>query len=347
MPPPEGWLTRTTQSPLVILVRSARPRAAQRDAIRATWASQASGAVFFVLANISCAIPESARAQRGAHCLWARGKRGPSVDTTAIDALVGRESALHTDLVFAEHVDTHRSSNAWLKQAYAWALRNTNAQWFVKVDDDVYVHVQKLSRWLGALRGGWTIVGQMISSSTISSSEGKTSETTEVAARWGSYAPWPRGSAGHAVTRDIAEHVARLHPTAPSFHGEDVSMGLWLSLLDQPGKVRWVHAPWEFSTSQACRDQSRLITGHGLKPAKLQLCARSPCQGKGAVVGKGTGCGPRQIHPPPLGAKFPPCVVEQRRFARRSRAAGEYPQSGECEFRFQGRVGSRWVGSWQ
>ena len=32
--------------------------------------------------------------------------------------------------------------------------------------------------------------------------------------------------------------------------GEDVSLGLWLSQLDQPSKVRWIHAPWEFSTSK-------------------------------------------------------------------------------------------------
>ena len=29
-----------------------------------------------------------------------------------------------------------------------------------------------------------------------------------------------------------------------------MSLGLWLSQLDQPSKVRWIHAPWEFSTSK-------------------------------------------------------------------------------------------------
>ena len=62
----------------------------------------------------------------------------------------------HADMVFAAHVDAHRSSNAWLKQAYAWALRHhTSARWFIKVDDDVYVHVQKLALWLGAINSSW------------------------------------------------------------------------------------------------------------------------------------------------------------------------------------------------
>ena len=329
-------------STLLVLVRSGRPRAAQREAIRATWASQAPGAVVFVVANVSCGIPEAARASFGAHCAWALGKRGDTLDTAAVDALVRRESTQHEDLVFADHVDTHRSSNAWLKQAYSWALQHTSARWFVKTDDDVYLHVHKLSRWLGDLHSEWSIVGQMSPPGDISAAEGKTGETAEVRARWGSYAPWPRGSAGHVVTRDLANFVSSLPASAPSFHGEDVSLGLWLSQLDQPSKVRWIHAPWEFSTSKACRDQSRLITGHDLKPAKLQMCAHSPCQRKWAATGKGTGCGPRRIRlPRPVGTTWPPCVVKGHTFA--SRDSGEAP----CEFRFHGRSGTRWVGSWQ
>ena len=225
-------------STVVVLVRSARPRAVQREAIRTTWASRARGAVVFVVANISCGIPEAARASFGAHCAWARGKRGVRLETSTVDALVRHESAQHEDMVFADHMDTHRSSNAWLKQAYTWALQHTAARWFVKTDDDVYVHVQRLSRWLGALDGAWSIVGDISPPGAISAAEGKTGETEEVRARWGSYAPWPRGSAGHAVTRDLATFVSRLPAAAASFHGEDVSLGLWLSQLDQPSKVR-------------------------------------------------------------------------------------------------------------
>ena len=175
-------------STVVVLVRSARPRAAQREAIRTTWASRASGAVVFVLANISCGVPEAERASFGAHCAWAPGQRGIAVDTSTLDALVRLESERHDDIVFADHVDTHRSSNAWLKQAYAWALEHTAARWFVKTDDDVYVHVHKLSRWLGALNDTWSIVGEIRPPGAISAAEAKTGETAEVRARWGSVA---------------------------------------------------------------------------------------------------------------------------------------------------------------
>ena len=175
-------------STVVVLVRSARPRAVQREAIRTTWASRASGAVVFVLANISCGVPEAARASFGAHCAWAPGQRGIAVETSNLDALVRLESERHDDMVFADHVDTHRSSNAWLKQAYAWALEHTAARWLVKTDDDVYVHVHKLSRWLGALNDTWSIVGEIRPPGAISAAEGKTGETAEVRARWGSVA---------------------------------------------------------------------------------------------------------------------------------------------------------------
>ena len=179
--------------------------------------------------------PRGPRLERTARGLRERGGR---VETSTVDALVRHESAQHGDMVFADHVDTHRSSNAWLKQAYAWALEHTAAQWFVKTDDDVYVHVQRLSHWLVALDDRWSIVGEINPPGAIRAAEGKTSETEEVRARWGSYAPWPRGSAGHAVTRDLATFVSRLPAAAASFHGEDVSLGLWLSQLDQPSKVR-------------------------------------------------------------------------------------------------------------
>ena len=96
-----------------------------------------------------------------------------------------------------------------------------------------------------------------------------------------------------------------------------------------------------------------------LKPAKLQLCARSACQRKprkGAATGKGTGCGPRRIHPPPpAGASWPQCVVQGQSFVSRPPAHGretaEYRESGLCEFRFHGRwargAHGSVVGSWQ
>ena len=71
----------------------------------------------------------------------------------------------------------------------------------------MYVHVHKLSRWLGALNDTWSIVGEIRPPGAISAAEGKTGETAEVRARWGSYAPWPRGSSGHALTRDLARFV--------------------------------------------------------------------------------------------------------------------------------------------
>ena len=227
-------------STVVVLVRSARPRAVQREAIRTTWASRASGAVVFVLANISCGVPEAARASFGAHCAWAPGQRGIAVETSNLDALVRLESERHDDIVFADHVDTHRSSNAWLKQAYAWALEHTAARWLVKTDDDVYVHVPRLSRWLGALNDTWSIVGEIRPPGAISAAEAKTGETAEVRARWGSYAPWPRGSSGHALTRDLARFVARLPADAASFHGVRVRVRVWVRVRVR-GRVRVSH----------------------------------------------------------------------------------------------------------
>lgn len=229
---------------IVVLVRSARSKRKQRDSIRESWAQNATSNVFFVVANQTCVIPEQQRAE-----YW-RCEPGKRYDTgqaaqhhrsaALLDARVADESSRHADMVPVDHVDAHRSSNAWLKQAYAWALQHTNAKWFVKTDDDVYVHVHKLARWIHGLPDAWTIVGQLGPPGPIKT-HGKTSETLLVAARYRTYAPWPKGSSGYLVTRDIAEYVSRLGADAPSFHGEDVSIGLWLSALGEPGRVRWIH----------------------------------------------------------------------------------------------------------
>ena len=327
---------------IAILVRSARPKRQQRNGIRESWAKNASN-VFFVVANQTCTIPEADRAQYW-KCLpgrqyTARKSAADERSAALLDVRVQAESQQHADMVFADHIDAHRSSNAWLKQAYAWALRRTNARWFVKVDDDVYVHVAKLARWMHGLEDSWTIVGLITPPGPIGTS-GKTSETPELAARYGTYPPWPKGSSGHVVTRDIARYVSKLPADAPSFHGEDVSMGLWMSALDEPRKVRWIHAAWEFSVTQACRDQSRLITGHTLKPQRLRFCASSPCLH--GAVGKGTGCGVRRIRPLPERATFPRCAL----VAGGVGFAAPAPDA-PCEFRLLGRKGAREDSGWK
>ena len=341
---------------LVVLVRSARPKRAQRDGIRESWAQNASRNVFFVVANQTCVIPEQLRAE-----YW-RCEPGKRYDASQaamhrrtaalLDARVADESSRHADMVLVDHVDAHRSSNAWLKQAYAWALRHTDARWLVKTDDDVYVHVHALARWVRYLPDAWTLLGLLGPPGPIAT-RGKTSETAQVAARYRTYPPWPRGSSGYVVSRDIAEHVSRLGDDAPSFHGEDVSMGLWLSAVDDPGRVRWIHAGWEFSNSRACRDQSRLVTGHGLLPSRLHMCATSPCLSASHPVGKGSGCGPRRLRPLEARAPLPRCAISPlglfvtRGAARGGPAAAAHDRDAPCEFRLLGHEGAGDGSGWR
>ena len=77
---------------------------------------------------------------------------------------------------------------------------------------------------------------------------GKWAESPEYTKRYGEYyPPWAFGSAGHVISRPIADYIATAPPSKLSFwQGEDVSIGVWL--YDSPLEVIFVDAPGEFFT---------------------------------------------------------------------------------------------------
>ena len=89
-----------------------------------------------------------------------------------------------------------------VKYAYSWGLEHTNAKWLVKVDDDFFVRVDALEKYLttrfdddknvvvGHIANGWKV-----------HRGGKWAERTYKPSR---YPKFPLGSCGHAVTRSIA-----------------------------------------------------------------------------------------------------------------------------------------------
>ena len=149
---------------------------------------------------------------------------------------------------------------------------------------------------------------------------------------------WPSGGARRHSLPVLPglPSLPALAARAPTDNACPTRMGP--SIIHEPVPFR-TQAAWEFSNSRACRDQSRLITGHGLMPARLHMCATSPCRMASHSVGKGTGCGPRRLRP--LEARLPRCAISPLGFF-----AGPV-HDAPCEFRLLGHEGAGEDSGWR
>jgi hypothetical protein len=121
------------------------------------------------------------------------------------------------------------------------------------------------------------------------------------------YPPFPQGSCGYVLSRPVAAFIADRHETTDTnsagggwtyYHGEDTSLGIWLTHNDNDGvdatatdhgdenkskttnnkaattaEIQWIDAPVHFVNSGQCDDNaSALIVGHKITPEHMRQC---------------------------------------------------------------------------
>jgi len=131
---------------VVVLVLSKRDSFATRNVIRETWASKHDN-VFFVIGD-ACPIPLSSRKE------WScEGKDGeieakdPAEDKDVENNLIEEEKQ-YLDIIRVADKDVYRNLPGKLKSAYSWVIKNTSADWIVKTDDDSFVRIDTMERYL-------------------------------------------------------------------------------------------------------------------------------------------------------------------------------------------------------
>jgi hypothetical protein len=228
--PPHSATTHDGPPVMVILVLSASHNVDRRQAIRETWARQQQDQqhpppdenilIYFVVGHSDCN----------------QATDGTTTNTT-IDCrqrdhkLLLQEQSLHQDLLEIPMTESYARLPEKVVQAYHWTLHHIpNVEWLVKADDDTYVRPTSLAAYLtkyNAHRPLW--MGKMIPHSRVAR-EGKWADYS-----WPNdfYPYWAIGSAGHIVSRAIANYVVEHSATLHRYQGEDVSLGIWLHQWQQ------------------------------------------------------------------------------------------------------------------
>jgi hypothetical protein len=273
----------TAENNAVILVLSHQGSFIKRQAIRETWAKGHSN-VLFVVAQSDCAEFQHDLAgsvtfvdENGAEVDYNR--QGNNNSTSRCDEVdhnfLRLEQQRYQDLLEIPMKEKYARLPEKLLQAYHWVLRNVpNVEWIVKSDDDMFVRVNNLARYLKKYNSNVPmVIGEMIYHSKVN----PVGKWAELEYHHPYYPFWPKGSAGHVLSRIAAKYFSDMSETLHRYQGEDTSIGIWLDDARQDKTLKdvtYIHAKNMFEShgKQACARPKYMIIGHDLLPDELLEC---------------------------------------------------------------------------
>lgn len=250
LPPPFFPPKDTT---VVFLVLSSYRNYLRRQSIRETWWN---GTVYFVVGQPNCTL-------------------STTVDCHADDQdhyeILQKEQRLYHDLLEIPMLESYRRLPEKVIQAYHWTLQYIpSVAWIVKVDDDTFVRPSSLQRFVQKYNPNIPLwIGKMIPHSPVARS-----------GKWADheyqpdfYPYWAIGSAGHIVSRSIAQFVVQNSATLHRYQGEDVSLGIWLNQWQQQ-TVTYIQAERMITNDgiQVCGIPRFMMIGHDLTLDEMYEC---------------------------------------------------------------------------
>lgn len=232
---------------LVVLVLSARENFSRRQLLRKNLEGGHKQAehmqdIFFLVGQ-PCTVPNPARrhltCQPSGEAPFWMYERHITLESK-VDSRLIRENAEHGDLIFLPTTDVYRNLPKKLKDAYKWALAHHNATWIAKIDDDtLFLDFYSLEQYLCSLGEQERIVVGRIAKHRPVRRDGKWAELNykrdDESAQ---YPPFPQGSNGHVVSRDVAAAVTELD--AFEYQGEDTSLGIWIDESHLKSEIQWI-----------------------------------------------------------------------------------------------------------
>ena len=257
---------------LIVLVLSSRQDFSARTTIRETWGKNHDNVLFVI--GASCHIPPQYR--KPWTCIpvttvTPQAQREWSESTDKTNNLLMVEQQKHQDIIQMQSVDVYRTLALKLKAGYDWVIKNTRAQWVLKIDTDCVVRVNSLETYLASTYDAskWIIVAASINRNTVVPRRGKWAEYPEFTAS--AYPPWPSG-AGHVISRPIAQYVSDNKDMLFNAQGEDVALGIWLHGMSINHAVQYKSDKVFLGHSGDCYDQSALVIGHQVSLPKMRDC---------------------------------------------------------------------------
>lgn len=151
-----------------------------------------------------------------------------------LDLAIDAEDAQHSDFLRLEHVEGYHELSAKTKVFFSTAVAKWDADFYVKVDDDVLVNLGVLATTLARHRSKPRVYIGCMKSGPVLSQKGVKYHEPEY---------WKFGEEGnkyfrhatgqlYVVSRDLATYISINQPILHKFANEDVSLGAWFIGLD-------------------------------------------------------------------------------------------------------------------
>ncbi|XP_008444116.2 beta-1,3-galactosyltransferase 7-like isoform X1 [Cucumis melo] len=204
---------------MVIGINTAFSSRRRRDSVRETWMPR--GEKLFQLER-----------EKGIVVRFMIGHSATS--NSILDRAIDSEDALHKDFLRLEHIEGYHELSAKTKSFFSTAVAKWDADFYVKIDDDVHVNLGMLATTLAYHRSKPRVyIGCMKSGPVLSSKSVKYHEPEY----------WKFGEEGnkyfrhatgqiYAISKDLATYIAVNQPILHKYANEDVSLGAWLIGLE-------------------------------------------------------------------------------------------------------------------
>uniref|UniRef100_A0A7N0UPF4 Hexosyltransferase n=1 Tax=Kalanchoe fedtschenkoi TaxID=63787 RepID=A0A7N0UPF4_KALFE len=204
---------------IVIGINTAFSSRKRRDSIRETWMPQGEKLV-------------QLEKEKGIVIRFMIGHSATS--NSILDRAIDSEEAQHKDFLRLEHVEGYHELSAKTKIYFSTAVAQWDADFYIKVDDDVHVNLGMLAATLARHRSKPRVyIGCMKSGPVLSQKNVKYHEPEY----------WKFGEEGnkyfrhatgqiYAISKDLATYISINQPILHKYANEDVSLGAWFIGLE-------------------------------------------------------------------------------------------------------------------
>lgn len=280
--PPPNITIRDTK--LVVLVPSHQGSFLKREAIRKTWKAaratqNSTSAILFVVAQSNC-TEFQLDYENGREDLELKNNTEPMPSSLTCDQIDHRflqlEQERNQDLLEIPMKEEYSRLPEKMMQAYNWALTTIpSAKWVAKADDDMFVNVANLDQYLLKYNPNLPmVIGEIVHHSKVA----KIGKWAEPGYDHEYYPYWPKGSAGHVLSRAAVEYFVVNSESLFRYQGEDTCIGIWLDEAQKSGRLKhvtYIYAKKGFLSGgdNDCRKAEDIImVGHELNPNDQVAC---------------------------------------------------------------------------
>jgi len=316
---------------MIVLVHSARSYKKRRDTIRATWA-KGHGNVFFMVGKHCPFKPEQRKWGKWNCVLKDELKNKPMSDIIDEDYIREQEKlteqlSKEENVILLDMIDVYRHTSMKLRHGWLWALKNTNADYIVKTDDDAFARVDSLEHWLmNRKKHEYEGISHHWAGGTVHRG-GKWGERKYKKGSSATYPPWPAGP-GWLFSRPVIEYFATHQDSYVDYQGEDTAVGIWMNRIKSELTIKLSTSQHFHVHSGDCHNRNYFMIGHNISPQKMRECYKTMDEFPVATIWKSSQQCECDHGDPDLSSKECLCKCERGYSGKRCEIANKCSSNG-------------------